>query len=305
MSLWRAALRETFRWYLRRFPLRDGKGYFYERLHTTLAPGERFATARLVRGFCLELDLEDPDQRRMYFYRDYDERAEADLVQNLLQAGEVFWDVGANIGFFTLLAATVLNHTGEVAAFEPGHQAYRRLERNLSLNPYKNISLHQVAVSDREGEAVLHLAADLADGRASLYASGPGEADQTLEQPCHTVSLDDYGERLGLRSPHFMKIDVEGAEPLVLRGARKILERDCPLLLVEMKETALSAGGSSREEIRDFLNGCGYLAISPQRRRYRIVREIGSLRSRNVLWFKPSKPAHREKISRLPVTGDY
>jgi FkbM family methyltransferase len=305
MSRWRAALRETFRWYLRRFPLRDGKGYLYDKLHPILVPEERFVAARLVRGFSLELDLKDPDQRRMYFYGDYDERYEADMVPRLLEAGEVFWDIGANIGFFTLLAATVLNHTGEVVAFEPGRQAYQRLERNLSLNPYKNIHLHKVAVADREGEAVLHLSADLADGRASLYASGATGPNQPLQQSCHTVSLDDYGERLGLHPPHFVKIDVEGAEPLVLRGARQMLQRDCPLLLVEMKETALRAGGSGREEIQDFLQGFGYLAVSPHRGKYHVVREVGSLRSRNVLWFVPSRASHREKISRLPVTGDF
>ena len=87
----------------------------------------------------MKLDLRDAVQRRMYFYGDYDERYEAQMIRRLLDQGETFWDIGANIGYFSLLAAAALQHTGRVIAFEPGRVAYARLMDNIALNPFRNI----------------------------------------------------------------------------------------------------------------------------------------------------------------------
>ncbi len=92
-------------------PLRDGKAYLYERLHAGLTPADRYAVVRLDKGFRMQLDLADPEQLKVYFYGHYHERYEADLVQRLLSGDDVFWDVGANVGYFTLVAATALNHS--------------------------------------------------------------------------------------------------------------------------------------------------------------------------------------------------
>ena len=165
----KSALRGLFRWYLSKFPLRDGKAYFYERFHAGLTPADRYAVVRLDKGFRMQLDLADPEQLKVYFYGHYHERYEADLVQRLLSGDEVFWDVGANVGYFTLVAATALNHRGRIVAFEPGKNAYARLTENLALNPWRNITAYPLAVTDREGEAVLHLAGDIADSSANLY----------------------------------------------------------------------------------------------------------------------------------------
>jgi len=125
--------REALRWYLRRFPWRDGKDFCYRRLHAKLAPAEGWVTSPLARGFTLRLDLKDPEQRRLYFFGDYDERREADLITRVLAPGESFWDVGANVGYFTLLAAACLNNTGQVVAFEPGQAAYTSTSPSIPL----------------------------------------------------------------------------------------------------------------------------------------------------------------------------
>ena len=172
----KSALRGLFRWYLSKFPLRDGKAFLYGRLHAGLKPEDRYAVVRLDKGFRMKLDLADPEQLKVYFYGHYHERYEADLVQRLLADADVFWDVGANVGYFTLVAATALNNRGRIVAFEPGQNAYARLTENLALNPYGNIQTFAVAVSHREGEAVLHLAGDIADSSASLYPANGTQA---------------------------------------------------------------------------------------------------------------------------------
>ena len=98
-------------------------------------PGERLLTVTLDQGFRMRLDLEDAEQRKVYFFGHYHERYEAALVARLLDPGEVFWDVGANVGYFSLVAAAAVGATGEVVAFEPGAASLERLTANVSLNP--------------------------------------------------------------------------------------------------------------------------------------------------------------------------
>jgi FkbM family methyltransferase len=292
--------REGFRWYLRRFPLRDGKGFFYRRFHGPLAPGDGRVAVRLARGMVMRLDLADPDQRKMYFYGDYDERREADLLTRILEPGEIFWDVGANIGFFTLLAAACMENTGRVVAFEPQEAAWEQLSDNLSLNPWTNVVVVRAAVTDREGEACLHAARGLADGRANLYRPGAG---QTESCPVRTVTLDGWQAAQGPAGPDFIKLDVEGAELPALEGGRETLTRFAPLLLVEMKEAIFQSLGTERRVIQDLLGGLGYRPAGQERGRWRLCREVGEVAGRNVLWLNPDLPRHRHKAARASIRG--
>jgi FkbM family methyltransferase len=292
--------REAFCWYLRRFPLRDGKEFFYRQFHQKLAPPKGWLTLRLARGFTLHLNLADPVQRQLFFFGDYDERREADLITRVFDPGEVFWDVGANLGYFTLLAAARLNHTGQVVAFEPGPSAYACLTGNISHNPFTNILTFPVAATDREGDAVLYSVAGQADGRANLFRPG---ADQAERSPVRTVTLDSWRKTHALIGPDFIKMDVEGAELAALTGARETLAAGDPLLLVEMKEAIFQSLGTDRAAIEDFLKGFGYQPAGLAKGRWRLCREVREVVSRNVLWLKPDLPRHREKAARVPIGG--
>jgi FkbM family methyltransferase len=292
--------RAAFRWYLRRFPWRDGKAFFYRHLHEKLAPPCGWVITPLDRGFILRLDLGDPVQRALYFFGDYDERREADLITQLLAPKEIFWDVGANLGYFTLLAAAVLKNTGQVVAFEPGHTAYAQLTANLALNSFTNILTCPLAVTDREGETVLYSARGLADGRANLFQAGAG---QTARERVRTVTLDGWRTGQHQPRPDFIKLDVEGAELAALTGARDILAEREPLLLVEMKEAIFQALGTDRNAIQDFLRPQGYRPAGLVRGRWRLHRDVRGVVSRNVLWLKPDLPRHREKAARGQIGG--
>jgi FkbM family methyltransferase len=292
--------RRAFRWYLRRFPWRDGKAFFYDRLHRRLAPPEGWVVTPLHRGFTLRLDLADPVQRRLYFFGDYDERREADLISRVLEPGEVFWDVGANLGYFTLLAAACLKNTGQVAAFEPGRRTFAVLEKNVSLNPFTNIRLVPLAAADREGEALLYQTPGSADGRANLFRAG---ADQTVREQVRTVTLDGWRRHQGLPVPDFIKLDVEGAELAALVGARETLSQSDPLLLVEMKEAVFQALGTERAAIQEFLRPWGYRPAGLIKGRWRLCADLREAVGRNVLWLKPELPRHRHKARRAYIRG--
>lgn len=292
--------RRVFFGYLRRFPWRDGKDFCYRRLHHRLAPPEGWAVLRLRRGFSLRLDLGDPVQRRLFFFGDYDERREADLISRVLEPGEIFWDVGANLGYFTLLAAARLNHTGQVAAFEPSPRTFAVLRANVALNPFANIRLVNLAATDREGEALLYTAPGSADGRANLFRAG---ADQTESERVRTVTLDGWREHQGLPVPDIIKLDVEGAELAALIGARQTLSQGEPLLLVEMKEAIFQALGTERAAIQEFLGQWGYRPAGLIRGRWRLCPDLQQVTGRNVLWLKPEVPRHRQKARRAHIGG--
>jgi FkbM family methyltransferase len=292
--------RNLFRWYLSQFPLRDGKAYLYERLHAGLAPGGRYAVVRLDKGFRMKLDLADPEQLKVYFYGHYHERYEADLVQRLLTGDDVFWDVGANVGYFTLVAATALANRGQIVAFEPGKNAYARLVSNVALNPYQNIQAFPVAVTDREGEAVLHLLGDIADSSASLYPAAQAQAGQEV---CRTVSLDHWLDSEGLRPPNLIKLDAEGAELAVLQGAAGLIQNSPPLFLMEMEEKNLVAAGASKAAVAQYLTGCGYRAAHLSKGRWYETPDLEGVKGRNIFWFNPGVAAHRRKAAILPISG--
>jgi len=300
----KSALRGLFRWYLSRFPLRDGKAFLYGRLHAGLKPMERFAVVRLDKGFRMKLDLADPEQLKVYFYGHYHERYEADLVQRLLADADVFWDVGANVGYFTLVAAMALKNRGRIIAFEPGKNAYARLTENLALNPYRNVQTFAVAVSDREGEAVLHLAGDIADSSASLYPAA-GAQTRAGQEVCRTVALDHFLRSEGLGPPNLIKLDAEGAELAVLHGAQGLLADSPPLWLMEMEEKTLAAAGTSKAAVAHFLSGYGYRAAHLSKGRWYAAADLASVKGRNIFWFNPGLPVHRQQAARLPVLGNY
>lgn len=298
----KSALRGLFRWYLSQFPLRDGKAFFYERFHASLRPADRYAVVRLDKGFSMKLDLADPEQLKVYFYGHYHERYEADLVARLLWGDEVFWDVGANVGYFTLVAATALNHRGQIIAFEPGKNAYDRLTENIALNPWRNIRAFPLAVTDREGEAVLHLAGDIADSSANLYQAAKIQAGC---QVCRTVALDHFLQEENLSPPDLIKLDAEGAELAVLRGAQRLINDSPPLWLMEMEEKNLRAAGTSKAGVVEFLFGCGYRAAHLKKGRWYATPDPAGVKGRNIFWFNPGVPSHRDKAARLPVQGKY
>ena len=187
-------------------------------------------TAKIKFGLEMTLDLEEYTQRLLYFYSNYDERHEITMLGKVLKAGDNFWDIGANIGFYSLVAAGIVGASGGVVAFEPASVAWQSFLANIKLNHYENI-IHpfNLAVADSTGEATLYCQPGIADGGASLLA--PEKADRGKET-CHFVSLSEFYREHAFPRPTFLKIDVEGFEDRVLRGAQEILAGEQPPLLL-------------------------------------------------------------------------
>jgi FkbM family methyltransferase len=154
------------------------------------------------------------------YCRDY-ESAELGFVKRTLQAGDVFLDIGANGGIFTALAARCVGPTGHVYAFEPGEPEQALLEQNIVRNHLTNVTVFRGAVSNQTGTANLAVARD---GALNSLAKTEHPLQSIKEwRPVPTITLDEYLARERVPKVDFVKMDVEGAEKLVLDGAVKLL----------------------------------------------------------------------------------
>ena len=157
------------------------------------------------------------------------ERAKQQAVQTLLPEGGTFIDVGVNKGDFTLLAARVVGESGRVLAFEPEPENCRWIAKSVARNAYRNIQLEQLALSDRNGEAELYLGTK--SGWHSLVPGGDDQPGKTVQVSIRT--LDDFLAKQGWERPvDMIKIDVEGADMQVLRGATRVLAENPGLVLL-------------------------------------------------------------------------
>ncbi|HVM16169.1 MAG TPA: FkbM family methyltransferase [Gaiellaceae bacterium] len=231
-----------------RLPGRVVPGWFplvVEPLHARVAPAASEVEAD-VHGSRMLLRLDDYTQRKIY-YRAFEE-AEARLYARLLRPGDVAVDVGANVGYFTLLFARLVGEEGFVVAVEPVLPNLDRLRRNLGLNGCGNVAVEAVAAGARSGTLRLGLPAAAAAGvpESGWYSvSGGGAAVDVAVAP-----LDDLLEhRIPGRRLRLVKVDVEGMEPEVLEGlARTLAERPPDAVSLEVGRDLLAARALSADD---------------------------------------------------------
>jgi FkbM family methyltransferase len=157
----------------------------------------------------------------------------------LLRSGQTVFDVGANTGYYTVLFSHIVGPNGRVHAFEAVPPTFAALSSRLvGERVFANVTPNAAAICDTAGQLVeLTLPGD-DHGQASLAAhtSGSWASSNRTSFQVESMTLDLYAETNGIRKVDFVKIDVEGAELLVLRGARSLLSRDKPTILLEFFE---------------------------------------------------------------------
>lgn len=174
-------------------------------------------------------------------------------LQNLRE-GDTFLDVGANIGYYTLIAAHAVGETGRVYAFEPDPVSFEILEHNVRLHELGNVVLEQKAAANEPGSIELFLAADN-KGDHRIYQAEESRPSIAIE----AVTLDGYFETRD-RRVDFAKIDTQGAEVLILQGmAGLIAENEEIRMAVEFWPFGLSGLGSTAEELLTILESHDFL----------------------------------------------
>jgi FkbM family methyltransferase len=234
---------------LRRFPV--------------IGPGLRWASAKLIprdaltwvqvqrgaaQGIWLRLN---PRTGREYFNSDVEPEVQAILLK-YLRPGMIVYDIGANIGFFSLLAARLVGATGHVTAFEADPEIVARLRENVARNQGVPISVEEKAVWSSSRPVFFARA----DAEVSPDRGLGHVIDNDVERSApstirvEAVSMDEYVRKSG--APDFIKCDVEGGEVEVFRGAEKLLKEERPMILCEMH------GEENRQTLLKLFANLGY-----------------------------------------------
>lgn len=170
------------------------------------------------------------------------EKEKVKIFEENLKEGDIVFDVGANVGFYSLLAAEIVGSFGSVFSFEPLLQNFNYLKGNIELNKIKNINIFNIAVSSESGLAFFNTNNNRSQGQISK--SGKIKVE--------TVKLDEWVDGKKLPLPSVMKIDVEGAEMQVLEGAKSLILQSHPMIFLA------THGKDIHEKCCDFLISLGY-----------------------------------------------
>lgn len=174
------------------------------------------------------------------------------VIRRHLKRGQTFVDCGASFGYFSSLAGSIVGSEGVVISLEPGPQNQSLLLLNLITNGVTTAEVHQVAISDRPG--ILRYGRSGGNGTVLEFDGDPGQIGRY--DLVRAVTLDSI---VGTRRIDMMKVDVEGAEGRVFRGATETLSRCTPILVFEFSPPSLEATSEmSGEELLRHLEGLGY-----------------------------------------------
>jgi FkbM family methyltransferase len=178
----------------------------------------------------------------MNFYNGVYELEKTAVIEQQVKAGDVTFDVGAHVGYFTVLMSQLVGPGGKVFAFEPRPINHSFLSRHVRVNDCRNVIIRKVCIGDRAGPARLD----------THTGTGTGKVSPTGNLAVDMIHLDSLVASGELPVPQFIKVDVEGGEMMVLRGIEGILRQHRPRLLIATHSDALET------ECRAFLDGLGY-----------------------------------------------
>jgi FkbM family methyltransferase len=152
------------------------------------------------------------------------ETGEIEFVREMLKPGDIFFDVGANAGLYTVIAARKVGESGHVYAFEPGERELKLLRHNIAINNLTNVTIIESGVSDKKGKAQFGISRDGAMN-SLRQTNHPGQKIEEWKA-IEVTTLDDIIQELRIKKVDFIKIDVEGAEKQVFSGSKKLLESE-------------------------------------------------------------------------------
>lgn len=252
------------RLYLRYSRFQTGKSLLWEKVisvHTGWRPKCRFATT--IDGIRMRLYLPDLVQGYIYYFGQW-EPTITDYVRRNLQSGDTFIDVGANVGYYSLMAARRVGAEGHVHAIEPSPKIFSMLSENVRLNHTGNLSLHPMATGEVCGRSEIFNAETSANIAATTLRVSKGTRRKFQSEglvdvkPLATIVPTDQ-----LLSARLIKIDVEGAEGATIRGFRDLLGKFSGQteFIIELNEEALVEVGETTESVIELFGRYGYDAF--------------------------------------------
>jgi FkbM family methyltransferase len=180
-------------------------------------------------------------------------------LRRFLKPGDIFADVGANEGYFSVVASRLVGPAGRVLAVEPQKRLEPVLRRNFELNHSSNVTLVAAAVSDRPGESQIHLTPGMNNSASSLMQP---TRYPLARQTVRTATLAEILREAGIERCALLKIDIEGWEYEAVLGSRSLFaEGRVAAIALELHPHLLAARGLDGGDITRFLADCGYRAV--------------------------------------------
>lgn len=208
-------------------------------------------------GFKMFVDPRDQIISRAIKKRGFYDKKGSTIIKNSLKKGDVFIDVGAHIGYFSLLAASKIGDEGHVFAFEPAPANFHFLLKNIELNGFKNIEAFRQAVLEKKRKTNLYFS-DTNTGDHRVFDSGDNRKFIKVD----TISLDDFFDKRD-KKIDFIKIDVQGSETEVLKGMTGILKKKSLKMFVEFWPYGITANGDDPRELLVLLFENEFKIVSP------------------------------------------
>lgn len=218
-------------------------------------PGNsHFAHVNLDSNLPLIVNLCEKVGGDLYYGIEF-EPIEFAFVWSSVSPSDVFFDVGANIGIYSLAASRLVGSSGNVHAFEPIEQTFKILEKNLALNKTQNVIANCMAVGEAVGNVEIFV-----NEESVLTSIGQTKRGKVIDRKTVPVlTLDKYAEEKNISEIDFLKIDVEGYEGQVLRGSEKLITRSKDLLILcELSERNYSPLDLSVNDVLEWIQEKGF-----------------------------------------------
>ncbi|MFC1869617.1 FkbM family methyltransferase [Thermodesulfobacteriota bacterium] len=238
-------------------PFREYRRMYFRFYHSKLEPHDIVCQ---TKDFSLKLCSDSVLAEPLFVGAGFEE-SEAALLRHLARLGMKVIDVGANIGLYTVLLGNLVGKTGHVWSFEPFPPVVNYLKKNIELNKLTNITVIEMAVAEKEGVLDFHVFPEGCDVYNSLGAANrPTEQLQAVQKiPVRVTTLDTIAYEVGITEIDLLKIDVEGAEERVLKGAEKIIRRNPNIkIIMEIYEPSAKQCGCSSDRMIEMLLEWGF-----------------------------------------------
>lgn len=215
---------------------------------------------RRVNGVLFECGFAGRGAVRSMYFGSYAPLV-TDAMRRLLKPGDVFFDVGANVGYLSAIAAGIVGIRGQVHAFEPVPKYFARLRRLAELNPAHAIFVNACAAGETDETRTIYLTREA--GQNTLVPTYKDTVEITGGQKIQVIRLDSYIEEEGIGRVALIKIDVEGYEFHVLRGLERCFRRarHLPPVICEIAPRAYPLIGSTLSELARYMDDLGYSAF--------------------------------------------
>ncbi|MEM8558298.1 MAG: FkbM family methyltransferase [Bacteroidota bacterium] len=280
------------------YPLQTGCGKLARtRLCRWASQGDGIGAARLRNGMWLQVPLSDFVGRAVYYFGDLDPKVTW-VLRRLLRPGDTVLDIGANLGLVSHYAAGLVGPRGQVHAFEPQPRLVALMEASMRANRLGNLRIHHLGLGEEAGDLDLFIPSH--NYGAASFVVEAGATGERVRVP--VVNASAYFERVGIGTVRLVKMDVEGFEPTVLRGAAAFFDRVGPhAVLLELNRAGHHGGNDEAVQI---LQGQGYVFYNlPRHALSNFVTRSGGGNG----WSHDVLAVHRSHVAeveqRLPVRG--